>query len=645
MRSVVLAGVCWLAVAGGAKASGDPLAAVAGWAIGRALPGAKVDIAAVKVLGVSELDVQGLVVSDRATGAEVLRIDSGRVAFSFDGLMKSRIDELRLVNPVITANSGIGALFGNTPGGGGSGWSIGRLVCDYGEVQFGTTGENAALVRWKFALDWKGLGSAEAPPLSVLLWDVQGYATGVAAPFLLLDRVEISAQPSSLAGSVIDSARIAGGRLFVGPALEKLFGGAPSAGAGGAAQWKIGTLEIERVGVTIEDKRPEVSDITFVLNTSLKDLSLSGAAGALGQTPQQVEIADLDVRSPYDPLVRVLSLRSIFIRFTLAGLLRREIADVRILNPTIYIGEDLFWYMDEAQGRFGGESSAAGSGTSWVIQELGIEFGRLVLASGGRERYGLPLNFRATARDVALDNLASLELRTELEIPAQEYAFESYQLTIQTRRGDLRFSYPPEQGRKNLVGKIFVERIVWRQYRAVDAWISATFDREGINGEFGGVAYNGYLSGGFSFLFDARSPWIGWLAGTKIDLEKLTDVMAPQNFRMTGPVDFRLQMDAFGREIERIKGDLRTRGKGTLRIAKLDDLLANIPADWPSIKSGSLRIALEHLRDFDYAKAGGDLWFVREQGRLDLRLQGPAGSRNFDIVLHADESKEGRWKK
>ncbi len=643
---MVLAGALWLASVSGTSAAGDPLAALTEWAIGRALPGAKVDVAAVKVLGVSELDIRGLVVRDRTSGAEVLRIDSGRIAVSVDGLMKARIDELRLVNPVITANSAIGALFGGakTGGGSGGGWSIGRLVCDYGEVQFGTTGDNAALVRWKFALDWKDLGAKEPPPLSVLLWDIQGYAAGVAAPFLLLDRVEVTARAAALAEASIDSARLAGGRLFVGPALEKLFSGAASGGDSGASQWKIGKLAIERVGVTVEDKRPEVSDITFVLNTELKDLSLSGAAGALGQTPQQVEIADLDVRSPYDPLVRVLSLRSIFLRFTLAGLLRQEIESVRILNPTVHISEDLFWYMEEAQQRFGGEESSPG-GKSWIIRELGIEFGRLVLASGGRERYGLPLNFRATARDVALDNLASLELRTELEIPAQEYAFESYQLTIQARRGDLQFSYPPEQGRKNLVGKIFVERILWRQYRAGDAWISATFDREGINGEFGGVAYGGYVSGGFTFLFDAKSPWIGWLAGTGIDLKKLTDVIAPQNFRMTGPVNFRLQMDAFGRNIERIKGDLRTRGPGTLRISKLDDLLANIPADWPAIKSSSMRVALENLRDFDYLKAGGRLWFVREQGRLDLRLQGPAGSRTFDVVLHADESKEGRWKK
>jgi hypothetical protein len=53
---------------------------------------------------------------------------------------------------------------------------------------------------------------------------------------------------------------------------------------------------------------------------------------------------------------------------------------------------------------------------------------------------------------------------------------------------------------------------------------------------------------------------------------------------------------------------------------------------------------METLRDFDYTKAGGDLWFVENQGILGLKLQGPLGSRNFEVVLHADESQEGRWK-
>ena len=79
-------------------------------------------------------------------------------------------------------------------------------------------------------------------------------------------------------------------------------------------------------------------------------------------------------------------------------------------------------------------------------------------------------------------------------------------------------------------------------------------------------------------------------------------------------------------------------------IRKIDDLLARIPTTWHLLKQSSTRIALETLRDFDYTKGGGDFWFVGSQGVLRLKLQGPTGSRNFETVLHAEDTPQGRWK-
>ena len=113
---------------------------------------------------------------------------------------------------------------------------------------------------------------------------------------------------------------------------------------------------------------------------------------------------------------------------------------------------------------------------------------------------------------------------------------------------------------------------------------------------------------------------------------------------MTGPLAFTVQTNANGREIERLKGDFHATKPGRLTIGKLDDLLANLPDTWSALKKSTTRIALETLRDFDYNKAAGDFWIVRQQGIVDLKLQGPQGSRTLKTVLHADESKEGRWK-
>jgi hypothetical protein len=177
----------------------------------------------------------------------------------------------------------------------------------------------------------------------------------------------------------------------------------------------------------------------------------------------------------------------------------------------------------------------------------------------------------------------------------------------------------------------------------VKDWIAVTFDAQGINGQFGGESYSGYVNGGFSFNFLEDSPWQGWISGTDVDTKALTNVVSPQNFSLTGPLDFEMQLDAFRKEIARMAGKFHVKQPGHLKIGKLDDILANIPPDWLAIKQSSTRIALETLRDFDYTTAKGDLWFVDSQGILGLNLTGPLGSRRFEVALHDGEETKNQW--
>lgn len=82
-----------------------------------------------------------------------------------------------------------------------------------------------------------------------------------------------------------------------------------------------------------------------------------------------------------------------------------------------------------------------------------------------------------------------------------------------------------------------------------------------------------------------------------------------------------------------------------MEIRKLDELLQNIPEEWPAIRQDATRIALNALRDYQFQKCQSDFWFVDNQGVLTLSLKGPTGSRKFEVVLHADNSPQGRWKK
>ena len=634
------------------------LAQIAKWALERTFPGATVEIRKLEIIPPNRLSADSITLKSRQDGAVLLTLAGGSVDFNFDDLRRRQIGEVRLVQPSFNASPRLLEIFtppaGTAPKKAGTAWGVRRLVCDYGELAVSDYGPEGLTLRTKFAFDFRNFSPALFPAEAheFVLWDFSATTAGD-PPFFLVDLARIGFSFEKLsADRTVNTLSLEGGSLIFGQSLRAIFSTPKTSDPQAPPQpWVLGTLDIRRVTVRLDDERPEISDITFALNTTLKNIPLSQAANSLGAEDQIIEITNLNILSPYDPLTKVFTIESVFFHFTLAGLLKREIADLTIRAPTIHVGQDLFWYMEDIQKRLGtgATADAAPSGIAdpgWTIERLFIHEGQLVVGSGGRRQYGLPLNFYANAQDVALDNLASLKAQTTLEIPPQKYVFDSYQLEFTTEAGgNLRFSYPPEKQEKNLVGQIRLKDVRWRQYRTTQSYVAVTFDKKGINGTFGGKLYRGESGGGFSFFFDPVSPWIGWIWGKKIDLRQLTAIISPQNFQMTGPLDFKVQMDAEGKVIDRIVGEIQTPKPGKMVIQKLDTFLADIPPTWNLLKQSSTRIALETLRDFEYTKGAGNFWFVRSQGILQLKLQGPAGSRNFDFVLHADDSPQGQWKK
>ena len=621
------------------------LAPVTRWALKKTVPAGEVDVGAVTFGGPGELVFENLVLRDPATGKDLVRLERGRVVFSFEDIARRQIGEIHLVNPLLVISPGWSGLFPEAPAEARqqAPARIRRIVCDYGEILYDGSSTGRPDIQAKFHLNWENASPSSEAPLDLVLWDIRATAPGFQDPFLVLDLVHLNASPKELFQNFqLRSALLQGGSLAIGSALDQLTHLPKPTGSGPAPDWHIGRLEISGIQAHLGDNAwRSATDASFTLATTLQNLTPAEITGELGSAIHLVELSDVIIPSPRDPFARVLSLRSVFIRFTLAGLLKKEIHDLTLLHPVVYIGEDLFLYMDRARNRMGTGSTDTSPG--WKIRRFEVKFGSLMVGAGGRANYGLPLNFQTIAENVALDELASLTLRGSLEIPARTYSFPAYQMEFTTERGDLRFSYPPQKSMSNVVGTIKIANLRWRQFRSPQAWITATFDRQGINSSFGGALYDGVIAGGFGFFFADKSPWIGWLSGTGLDLRQLTDTLAPQNFRMTGPIDFTVQTNAEAKSILRMKGKFHSTSHGSLRIGKLDDLLARIPPAWSSIKQDTTRIALESLRDFDYDAATGEFWFVDRQGILDLALQGPLGSRKFQTVLHANESPSS-WK-
>jgi hypothetical protein len=633
-----------LAASGGLFLLSRNLAPVARWTFEKNLPDSKIDVQDVQMTGPGEITFTNFVINDPETGKELARLERGRIVFSLDDLAAGRIGEIHLENPVVLISPGWSGVLPPIPEkSGGSALRIRRIICDFGEVVYEGEKDGKPNVRANFCFDWKNFSQESTEVLELTLWDVQASAPHSGDPFLILDLVRLTGSPAEMVKNFeLRSLDIKGGSLAAGQALEQIAHMPVQAPSGPAFTWKIGAMDIHSVKATIGNNPwRSATDAAFTINTALRNLTPAELTNTLGATRQEVEISDLVIPSPNDPFTRVISLRSVFLKFTLAGILSKELEDVTVLHPVIYIGEDLFAYMEAAKKRMAEGTDTPAPG--WRIGRFDVKFGSVVIGSGGRTEYGLPLNFRTTAENVSLDDLASLTLRGSLEIPAQEYGFPAYQIEISTEPGSLQFSYPAEKAMNNVVGTVRIKNLRWRQFRGNDSWITATFDREGINGLFGGKLYGGTIAGGFSFFFDDKSPWIGWLSGTRVDLEKLTDIMAPHNFHMTGPLDFTGQVNAESKDIRRGKGRIETKAPGRMEIGKIDDLLARIPPTWSNLKRDSLRVALEAIRDFDYEKGSGDFWFTDGQGIFDLKLQGPLGSRTFQTVLHSDESSTGAW--
>jgi hypothetical protein len=539
---------------------------------------------------------------------------------------------------------------------------IGKVLVENGEVFIKSFGETVPEGSLKFGFQTDDFqlgesGTALEKKHTVQLWDLRLASTfAPLAQFASVDSLQIEFTPADLlqrkeiAGATLTGMTITMGQTFrsfmnaggtttssgITPVAATVTTNAPA-----SKPWKLRELGIVNGRITLADLGVGAPSVGFNVETTLKNIPLSAAVTDTVEEMQQQELADLVITSPLDQFAPVFMMKTLFIRYSIAGLLRRELEEIQVLNPTIYVGEDLFWYFDELSKRQAEtETPVAGPApasddTSWKLKRFNIAYGQLVIANGGTARLPLPLTFSTSAENLNLGKLSDLKLALDLKVPQEDYLFPGYKLELLQLGGNIRFDLPPQSGSNNLVQTLRMKEVRWRQFRADEGWLSVTFDSKGINGEIGAKGYGGYINGGFSFFFGDTYPWVGWLSGAKVDLKGITDVMAPGSFGMNGPADFKLEANGASASLERLRGSLRAVRRGKMQIGKLDQILADIPGDWYWLKRETTRILLETLRDFTYDTGDASFWYLNDEGNLKLTLQGPAGSRNIDLVLHS----------
>ncbi|MBE2179839.1 MAG: hypothetical protein IAE97_05155 [Chthoniobacterales bacterium] len=528
------------------------------------------------------------------------------------------------------------------------GWEFGRLEIREGHLwleEFGSPAMDIS-VNIDGVLERVGPGA----PAQEHVLDLSGvyvavHQGGNPVPLLGAGLAQARVSLGGLLDRKLAGLRVDQGWLLAGTGLETLasYENTPRGGRATSDAFTIEVLDLVELHIQTGETSAGLPQLSLKVNTALRDVGIGSAAAELAEKIHQVEFADIDILSPIDPLKRAVTVRTVFVKFSLAGLARKEVEELILLGPTIYVGEALFEYMQRADDAAEPPPEPVAVTEGWRVKKLEVNFGRLIIAVGGRSQVGLPLTFQTTAENVSLSSLAGLNLNMTLTIPPDDYDFPGYDLSFKNVRGDVRLNYPPQEDKNNLVNVVKFDRARWRNFTGSNLWISVTFDMEGINGIFGGDAYRGYVSGGFSFFLQPDAPWTGWITGTSINLGELTQAAAPQHFVMTGGADVKLELNGNGPDIDRVLGSIRTKGGGRLSVNKLNDLLEAIPPEWNPIKREVTRVGLEALRDFGYTKASGDFWFVGREGMLNAKMKGPSGSRNIEIVLHGDGSGGGAW--
>ena len=424
-------------------------------------------------------------------------------------------------------------------------------------------------------------------------------------------------------------------------------------------EWTVGDLNIADSQVTLDKLVPGMDSVTFEVSLDIKDVPLSPEGLAADVASQRVELSRLKIPSPYGGQPVAL-LDTVFISFSPAGLIKKQIDKVEIVSPTLFLGQPLFWYVDyyrkyAEQNAHGIESKMASSDrfialeaavaavanepktseAGWSVHTLQVHSGKLVVAPKGRPLAGFrtPFPFSFTSE------VTRGTLEADFEITSDDYEFADIKLKFEGLTGKVQFNLPMKGKDNNVTETFRVKRIRWKELHIEDAFLTVTYDAAGIYGKFGGNAYEGYVNGEFNIYLDDVYNWDGWIGGKAVQTREITQKFLPGTFFMEGKVAAHIIALGDGKQVYEADGKFDTQTPGKFSIEALNDLIKKLPESLSGLQQQFAQIGLEAMRDFAYDRVNGQFRTYGREGRGTLKFTGPKGSRNFEINAY-----DHRWK-
>ena len=389
------------------------------------------------------------------------------------------------------------------------------------------------------------------------------------------------------------------------------------------------TLFLDNLGPGIPVTPLRLGDTTPLLFT---DVHFGSSKKTTTPTLQSATIERLIFYSPSDPLAPVLAFPKIDVVFTWDELVQHQIRSLIISHPTIYLGDDLFAFVDRIQEK---KSAPQTPTTPYKIGNFNLNDGQLAVSINGQPVLPLPVRFAAEQKNLELSDFTQLQLCTRFTIPSSDINYPAYDLSVANLRGNLFFSLGQDskgQRAKNVVPTLFADQITFRKLTAQNLSVAVTVNQLGIYGRASALLGGGSLDGGFSLEFRPDLPWSAWSSTSNMESRVITDALTPGTFQLRSTVDAIVNVNAQGKDIRGAYGTISFRNGGQLAIPALQAAENRIPADWNWIKQGSARAALGVIRNYNFSEGEIRAVYHPPGGRLTLNLRGPEGKR--DITLN-----------
>ncbi len=418
--------------------------------------------------------------------------------------------------------------------------------------------------------------------------------------------------------------------------------------------WMVEMIELTQSQVRFETLIPQVEGLEFAIETRLEKVPFS-AEGILSQdTLQKVELANIEIKDPYNSFITVAELPTIFVEFSLAGIAQQQVKKIDLINPSLYVGQGLFWWIDY-QRNFRAQNEGASIGLEeggpitgtppteipippetalsqpdWVIDTITASAGKIIIAPTGVPIGMVPFPFNATT------NMRDGGIELKLNIPGEDYVYEfpDYKVNLYGITGDVEFNVPVQQVNNNIVQTFTLKRAVWKDFEADDLFLTVTFDSEGVYGELGGSAYDGYVNGQFNFYLNDPGKWDAWITGSDFDTGPLTEVIIPDNFLMEGGLSLKIISEGRNKALGKTTGEFAATTPGWFDVTKFDKILEELPPEWTNLQRSLTELGLIALKRFDYDQGTGNLSLQGQEGEMKFLFSGDYGTRELNLHLH-----------